>query len=153
MAQRTAGKHPKPEGLQWAEGTIANCVWAGAKLRDVLLHAGVPLRPDAGQEDLHVRFASHVTPCEQDGWYGGSIPLDKVMDESEKGDVLLAYEVRYTCIHVSVHTRAGQLKYHCLNHEWVDERPSAPSGAGFPSEGRGAGLYGYVPSNVFKRLV
>jgi sulfite oxidase len=98
MAQRTAGKHPKPEGLQWAEGTIANCVWAGAKLRDVLLHAGVPLRPDAGQEDLHVRFASHVTPCEQDGWYGGSIPLDKAMDESEKGDVLLAYEVRRACL-------------------------------------------------------
>jgi hypothetical protein len=56
-------------------------------------------------------------------------------------------------VHVCDHTRVCQLRYHCLNHEWVDERPSAPSGAGFPSEGRGAGLHGYAPSNMFKQLL
>ncbi|KAF8558167.1 molybdopterin binding oxidoreductase [Imleria badia] len=87
MAERT-GK--RVEGINWSEGTIANVRWAGAPLRVVLLLAGVA-DDSAAWEGLHVCFASNVAPCEQDTYYGGSIPLEKAM--SVDGDVLLAYEM------------------------------------------------------------
>ncbi|KAH7928088.1 molybdopterin binding oxidoreductase [Leucogyrophana mollusca] len=76
------------EGLKWGEATVANIAWAGVPLRTILLHVGVPARPC--YEDLHVCFLSHTT-CEEDSYYGASIPMDKAMDA--KGDVLLAYEM------------------------------------------------------------
>ncbi|KAF8843678.1 sulfite oxidase [Paxillus ammoniavirescens] len=87
MAERTG---QKVQGINWSEGTISNVSWTGAPLRDILIHAGVP-EDSESYKGLHVCFASNVAPCEQDSWYGGSIPLEKAMSES--GDVLLAYEM------------------------------------------------------------
>ncbi|EGN98671.1 hypothetical protein SERLA73DRAFT_160387 [Serpula lacrymans var. lacrymans S7.3] len=75
------------KGLKWNEGAVSNVKWGGVLLRDVLLYAGIPTNCD----DLHVCLASHIAPCEQDTYYGVSIPIEKVMDEG--GDVLLAYEM------------------------------------------------------------
>ena len=77
-------------GVTWDCGVIANCRWGGVRLRDILLRAGI----DGSQsmEGLHVWFASHVSVCQDDSYYGGSIPLSKAMDP--EGDVLLAFDVR-----------------------------------------------------------
>ena len=74
-------------GILWDDGVICNARWGGVRLRDVLLDAGVDSTGNA-----HVQFASHVTLCEDDTYYGASIPLEKAMDEH--GDVLLAFQVR-----------------------------------------------------------
>ena len=81
------------EGLLWGEGTIANCKWAGVSMRELLERVGAPTAADERIEDLHLCFASHVVPCQDDDWFGGSIPLTKALDE--EGGVLLAYEVRH----------------------------------------------------------
>jgi sulfite oxidase len=75
------------EGLPWAEGTLANCAWAGARLADVLRAAGVGTSPD-----MHVCFGAHATAVQEDDWFGASLPLEAALDP--EGDVLLAYEVR-----------------------------------------------------------
>lgn len=72
-------------GVAWEDGVIANCSWGGARLRDVLNHATVRNGVNA-----HVCFASYATLCQDDEYYGASIPLEKALD----GNVLLAYEVR-----------------------------------------------------------
>jgi sulfite oxidase len=77
------------EGLPWAEGTLANCAWAGARLADVLRAAGVA--PASGTS-MHVCFGAHATAVQEDDWFGASLPLDAALDP--EGDVLLAYEVR-----------------------------------------------------------
>ncbi len=88
MAANT-GKPVK--GIPWEDGAITNGRWAGVPLRDVLLHVGAKLDVAA-----HVCF-SCTDRCQDDDYYGGSIPLDKALDED--GDVLLAYEVRqHACI-------------------------------------------------------
>lgn len=76
----------KVNGILWDDGVICNAKWGGARLRDVLLHANVNL--DGAS---HVQFGSHITPCEDDTYYGASIPLEKAMDQ--QGEVLLAWEV------------------------------------------------------------
>jgi len=86
MAER---KHKDVEGLMWEEGTICNARWGGVRLRDLL--GQLSLDQSRNQQGLHVCFASNVTACQDDGWFGASIPLEKVMDE--EGDVLVAYEV------------------------------------------------------------
>ena len=89
-------KKDKPvEGLPWGQGTICNVRWRGVRLRDLLLQAKI--RGTNGGT-LHACFASHVTSCEEDDWFGASIPLDKALDE--QGDALIAYEVRQL-IHTS----------------------------------------------------
>ncbi|GJE99903.1 molybdopterin binding oxidoreductase-like protein [Phanerochaete sordida] len=83
-------KKDKPvEGVLWGQGTIANVRWGGVRLRDLLRTAGV--RMPQGQGAMYACFASHVTACEQDDWFGASIPLEKAL--SEDGDALLAYEM------------------------------------------------------------
>jgi sulfite oxidase len=85
------------EGLQWTDGTIANCRWTGVRLSHVLNSTGVITREHEESQtgnprmSLYVCFASHVTACEQDEWFGASLPLESVLDE--EGDVLLAFEV------------------------------------------------------------
>ncbi|KAI6042530.1 Oxidoreductase, molybdopterin-binding domain-containing protein [Pisolithus marmoratus] len=88
MADRT-GKEVK--GIKWGDGAACNVRWAGAPLRQVLLSAGVPDGDRDSYEGFHVCFASYVAPCEDDKYYGGSIPLADAMDE--KQDALLAYEM------------------------------------------------------------
>lgn len=84
-------KGKKVEGLMWDEGTICNVRWAGVRMRDVLLHAGLRVKDGTPLTNLHLCFASHVAPCQEDSWFGGSIPLEKAMDD--EGDVFIAYEV------------------------------------------------------------
>lgn len=79
----------KVKGIIWDNGVIANCRWRGVRLRDVLTHAGVET---LSQEGKHVCFASHATPCQDDSYYGGSIPLSRALDPD--ADVLLALDVR-----------------------------------------------------------
>ncbi|TCD65678.1 hypothetical protein EIP91_002305 [Steccherinum ochraceum] len=73
-------------GILWDDAVICNVRWAGARLRDVLLHAGVAIDSAA-----HVLFESHITPCQDDTYYGASIELKKAL--SLDGEVLLAYEM------------------------------------------------------------
>lgn len=74
------------KGVLWDDGVVCNTKWGGVRLRDVLLDADVDFE---GMN--HVQFASYVTPCEDDDYYGASIPVNKAMDE--QGDVLIAWEV------------------------------------------------------------
>ena len=74
-------------GILWDDAVICNVRWAGARLCDVLRYSGVVL-----DDAAHVLFESHITPCQDDTYYGASIELKKALDH--KGDVLLAYEVR-----------------------------------------------------------
>ena len=46
----------------------------------------------SGGGALRACFASHVAACEQDAWFGASVPLEKVL--APDGDALLAYKVR-----------------------------------------------------------
>ncbi|KIK63199.1 hypothetical protein GYMLUDRAFT_41525 [Collybiopsis luxurians FD-317 M1] len=73
-------------GVGWNGGVIANCIWGGVRLRDILIHAGV--RADS---TLHVCFASFATLCQDDEYYGASIPLEKALRLDD--DVLLAFEM------------------------------------------------------------
>ncbi|KAI9000480.1 molybdopterin binding oxidoreductase [Trametes punicea] len=78
----------KVQGVLWHDGVICNARWAGARLHDVLERVGVDFE---SLTSWHVCFASHVTPCQDDDYYGGSIPLSKAMNLDD--DVLLAYEM------------------------------------------------------------
>jgi len=75
-------------GVPWGEGVVANCRWGGACLKHVLRHLGfIP----GDTADLHACFASYATICQDDEYYGASIPLARVL-ESDPG-VILAYQV------------------------------------------------------------
>ncbi|KAF9067210.1 Oxidoreductase, molybdopterin-binding domain-containing protein [Rhodocollybia butyracea] len=73
-------------GVGWNSGVIANCVWGGIRLRDVLSYVGVHT-----DDLLHVCFASFATLCQDDEYYGASIPISRAMKLED--DVLLAYEM------------------------------------------------------------
>ncbi|KAJ6577239.1 Oxidoreductase, molybdopterin-binding domain-containing protein [Mycena capillaripes] len=73
-------------GVAWGDGVVANCKWGGARLCDVLKHLGVQAADYA-----HVCFASYATLCQDDEYYGASIPVEKAMTRQD--DVLLAYEM------------------------------------------------------------
>lgn len=74
------------KGGFWDIGAISNATWSGARLRDVLIYAG--LDPDgSGME--HIHFVGADKDFEKS--YGASIPIDKAM--SATGDVILAYEM------------------------------------------------------------
>ena len=75
-------------GVTWADAVIANCVWGGARLSDVLNYAKI--QPHAHN---HVCFHSHISQCQDDDYYGSSIPLQKALDP--EGDILIAYEVHH----------------------------------------------------------
>ncbi|KAH6913249.1 sulfite oxidase [Coprinopsis sp. MPI-PUGE-AT-0042] len=90
MRRKEMGALKPVNGVPWGDGVIANCKWGGVSLRDMLLSLGVKADSDELQH-LHVSFASYATLCQDDKYYGASIPLAKVMQE--EGDVLLAYEM------------------------------------------------------------
>ncbi|KAJ7475668.1 Oxidoreductase, molybdopterin-binding domain-containing protein [Mycena latifolia] len=73
-------------GVAWADGVVANCKWGGARLCDVLKRTGLQVDRYA-----HVSFSSYATLCQDDEYYGASIPLKKAMTLED--DVLLAYEM------------------------------------------------------------
>lgn len=74
------------QGVPWSDGVIANCRWGGVLLSDLLKHVGV-----ATEGNFQVCFDSHATLCQDDTYYGASIPLAKAM--AEDSVVLIAYEV------------------------------------------------------------
>lgn len=107
------------KGIDWFDGAAMCCVWRGPRLRDVLGAAGVVFdcaaaagggaaleRVDSvvdggggggrgvgdggGRGGLHVQFASHATACQEEGWYGASIPLVRAM--SAEDEVVVAVE-------------------------------------------------------------
>ncbi|KAF8207555.1 Oxidoreductase, molybdopterin-binding domain-containing protein [Mycena galopus ATCC 62051] len=73
-------------GVAWADGVVANCKWGGVRLCDLLKRTGVRVGDYA-----HVCFASYSTLCQDDTYYGASIPMKKAMTNQD--DVLLAYEM------------------------------------------------------------
>ena len=89
------------QGIDWADGAIMNCTWEGPRLRDILLRAGVEYdknanKAKASKSKRHVQFASHSQECQEDKWYGGSIPLDRAL--AEDMDVILALKVCFPVI-------------------------------------------------------
>lgn len=80
-------------GIDWYDGAIMNCIWEGPRLRDVLIElAGsdeVNVQDKTKQK--HVQMASYGSKCQEDSWYGGSIPFERVMDPEM--DVILAIKV------------------------------------------------------------
>ncbi|GAB1732698.1 hypothetical protein NU195Hw_g8668t1 [Hortaea werneckii] len=75
------------QGLNWQDGAIMNCRWTGPRLRDILARAGIALSASE-QATAHVAFACYTAPCEDESWYGASIPLSRALRED--GQVLLA---------------------------------------------------------------
>ena len=74
------------KGIPWTGGAIGNAEWGGARLRDVLLYAGV------NEEDIeHIHLEGLDNNPLTGERYGGSIPAAKAMSPS--GDCLLAYEM------------------------------------------------------------
>lgn len=76
------------QGIDWMDGAVMNCKWKGPRLRDVLLKAGLK-----EIKDRHVAFSCYQVECQDDGWYGGSIGLERCM--SADSDVILALEVSF----------------------------------------------------------
>lgn len=81
------------EGIDWDDAAVMNCEWKGPRLRDVLMKAGVT---ETGPGS-HVAFSSYQVKCQNDDWFGGSIPLERCM--SEDGEAILALEVIISHLH------------------------------------------------------
>ncbi|XP_048784600.1 zinc finger protein Eos isoform X1 [Lagopus muta] len=75
------------KGLPWDIGAISTARWGGARLRDVLLHAGFP---EERQGEWHVCFEG-LDADPGGAPYGASIPYGRAL--SPAADVLLAYEM------------------------------------------------------------
>ncbi|KAL4914444.1 Oxidoreductase, molybdopterin-binding domain-containing protein [Aspergillus aurantiobrunneus] len=76
------------EGIDWGDAAVMNCKWKGPRLRDVLHRAGVR---EGVHPALHVAFSSYQVRCQEDGWFGGSVELERGL--SEDADVILALEM------------------------------------------------------------
>lgn len=76
---------PTPGELPWSIEAISNATWAGAPLREVLLHAGLT------EGALHASFTGYdqVERLNTRFGYGSSIPVEKALCD----EVLLAYEM------------------------------------------------------------
>jgi sulfite oxidase len=80
-------------GIDWFDGAVMNCVFEGPRVRDILLAAEVKDGEAMhGQvQRKHVQFANFGGKVQEDEWYGGSVPFERVMDPSM--DVILALKV------------------------------------------------------------
>ncbi|KAK1065154.1 hypothetical protein LTR12_013262 [Friedmanniomyces endolithicus] len=78
------------QGINWFDAAVMNCKWTGPRLRDVLDRAGISLNTNEN-EASHVAFACNSATCEDDTWYGASIPLTRALRED--ADVLLALKM------------------------------------------------------------
>jgi len=79
---------PIPGELEWDAAAISNATWSGARLRDVLLAAGID---PAADQQLFVAFEG-LDETERHNrriHFGGSIPIDKALCP----EVILAYEM------------------------------------------------------------
>lgn len=76
----------KVNGVPWDDAVLANCSWAGLRVKDLLESVGI-----SSDDGLHVQFASYATLCEDDDYYGASIPLAKAMNTED--EVMIAWEM------------------------------------------------------------
>ena len=78
----------KTIGFSWGAAGLANNVWTGVRLCDVLAKAGVTSALGRG---LHVCFTGPKgeLPKGDDGTYGTSVPLEKALDPA--CDIMVAY--------------------------------------------------------------
>ncbi|KAF2021258.1 molybdopterin binding oxidoreductase [Aaosphaeria arxii CBS 175.79] len=77
-------------GIDWFDGAVMNCKWRGPLLKDVLELARIDVKKDKWK-DAHVAFACFQTPCQDDEYYGASIPLERAMDPDSS--ILVALEM------------------------------------------------------------
>ncbi|KAL4904382.1 hypothetical protein BDW74DRAFT_178964 [Aspergillus multicolor] len=75
------------EGIDWGDAAVMNCRWKGPRLADILRRAGV----DKSRKGLHAAFSSYQVECQEDKWFGGSVELERALDE--EADVILALEM------------------------------------------------------------
>jgi len=75
------------QGIDCSDGAVMNCKWTGPLLRDVLAAASPTLDP----KTAHIAFACHSQECQEDSWYGASIPLPRALDPD--AEVVLALEM------------------------------------------------------------
>ncbi|OJJ32793.1 hypothetical protein ASPWEDRAFT_116328 [Aspergillus wentii DTO 134E9] len=78
------------EGIDWGDCAVMNCKWRGPRLRDVLMRAGVEEEDETGK-GRHVAFGCYQVQCQDDDWFGGSIPLERCL--GVEGEVILALEM------------------------------------------------------------
>ena len=78
------------QGIEWYDGAVMNCKWTGARLKDVLNHAGISLS-EQDKHSAHVAFSCSTQPCQEDTWYGASIPLSRALRDD--ADVILALKM------------------------------------------------------------
>ncbi|WP_010584795.1 molybdopterin-dependent oxidoreductase [Schlesneria paludicola] len=76
----------KVGGVQWDAGAIGNAEWQGVRLVDVLKLAGIK----SGARHVWFEGQDEVTEKDNKFPFGGSIPLEKALDESLTGASLLA---------------------------------------------------------------
>ena len=77
-------------GIDWFDGAVMNCKWSGPRVKDILESAVISLNLE-DQKKAHLAFACDATPCQDDTWYGASIPLTRAMDEDN--EVILALKM------------------------------------------------------------
>jgi sulfite oxidase len=77
------------QGIDWGDAAVMNCKWRGPRLRDVLLRAGV--RSGQNGPGLHVQFSCYQVKCQEDGWFGASVSLERCLGED--GDAILSLQV------------------------------------------------------------
>ncbi|KAF2201034.1 putative sulfite oxidase [Delitschia confertaspora ATCC 74209] len=76
-------------GIDWFDGAVMNCKWKGPLLKDVLEMAMVDVKK--GEEGkAHVQFACRQTECQDDGWYGASVPMERCLRAD--AEIILALE-------------------------------------------------------------
>lgn len=85
------GQFKPVQGVPWSDGVIANCRWGGILVSDLLKYVGLSTEGNA-----HVCFESYATLCQDDTYYGASIPIEKCL--SGDSSVMLAYEVSPQCL-------------------------------------------------------
>jgi sulfite oxidase len=77
-------------GIDWFDGAVMNCKWTGPLLCDVLSAAGLDVQDDKW-DNAHVAFACYQTACQDDDFYGASIPLSRAMNRNSS--IMLALEM------------------------------------------------------------
>ncbi|KAI8933194.1 hypothetical protein NX059_009832 [Plenodomus lindquistii] len=77
-------------GIDWFDGAVMNCKWSGPLLADVLAKAGITVEHEKWK-DAHVALSCYQTECQDDKFYGASLPLCRVMDK--KGGIMLALKM------------------------------------------------------------
>jgi len=119
----------KTIGFNWGPSAVANGVWTGVRLCDVLARVGIS-RMSAKHQFVHFAGPKGEVPQGSDGTYGTSIPIGWALDRER--DVLLAFK------HNGEHllpdhgfplrvllpggTGARMIKW--LSQIWVSDRPS-----------------------------